>query len=115
MTETCPYCGKQVANTKALGSHIYYMHQANKTTWEPAQVARSKEDQARFDKLFESCAKDMGLAMPKNVEKVEQALREIPPGVSPRLDRYRNVLRCANGKRQLAEEAEKLLGSEDAS
>ena len=30
MAEICPYCKKEVRNTKALGSHIHYAHEAEK-------------------------------------------------------------------------------------
>lgn len=113
MTEKCPYCGKEVANSKALGSHIYYMHQNPKQFPEQVQNPRSKEQQEQFEKLFESCAKDRGLNVPKNLEKVERAIREIPPGVSSRLDEYRNSHRCATGKEELLKEIEELLSPRD--
>jgi hypothetical protein len=53
------------------------------------------------------CASDRGLDVPKDVEKVEQALTEIPAGLSPELDRYRDALSCAFQKEKLLEEVEK--------
>jgi len=47
------------------------------------------------------------------VEKVERAIREIPEGLSPTLDQYRDVFKCALGKEELLKEIEAMLGEED--
>jgi len=43
------------------------------------------------------------------VDKIEQALTEIPEGVSPTLDRYRSAYKCAIGKEKFLKEVEEEL------
>ena len=109
MPETCPYCGKEFANTKALGSHIHYMHRDVS-----APEGRSEEDEKRFRQLLDSCMSESGLRRPRQVERIEQAIAHIPEGVSAALDRYRNVFRCAFGKEKLLREIEELLDESNA-
>lgn len=110
MPEICPQCGKEFANSKALGSHIHYVH--TKRTWVDAvkQQERSNSDKKIFQNLLDSCLSDTDLPKISDMEQVEKAIVEIPPGVSPTLDKYRNVFRCAHGKEQLLKKVEKLLG-----
>lgn len=108
MTEKCPYCGNEFSNTKALGSHIHYVH-----SMIHAQKTRSEVEEQRFQRLLSGCLSDKGLRKPRQVEKVERAIREIPEGLSPTLDQYRDVFKCALGKEELLKEIEAMLGEED--
>jgi len=114
MGETCPYCGKEFVNTKALGSHIHYMHDTKSPNSDYVQVERSEADQRRFRFLLENCLSGRGLRVPPRLEKIERALTEIPPGVSPALDRYRNGFACARSKEELLKDVEELLQQEEA-
>ena len=104
MTETCQYCGKVFKNTKALGSHIHYTH--NNVCVQPE---RSEKDEECFRRLLESCLSEKGLPRPRRLDKIEQAICEIPEGVSPAVDQYREALRCALRKEKLVKEFEELL------
>jgi len=109
MTEKCPYCGNDFANSKALGSHIHYVHSSVH-----AEKGRSEADEERFRSLLNSCLSDRGLRRPRHVGKIEKAIAEIPEGVSPALDQYRNAFECAPGKEKLLEEVEELLKDEES-
>ena len=111
MSEKCPYCGKVVENTKALGSHIHYAHE--KESWASANQNRSESDKERFQKLLDSCLTDRGLRKPRQVDKVEQAIKEIPEGVSSTIDEYRQAYRCAVTKEELVKEFEEELRREE--
>jgi hypothetical protein len=116
MSVPCPFCGKDFANTKALGSHLHYMHSTCEceTNPEDARRERSEPEERRLTALFEACASDRGLKVPKNIEKVKEALEEIPRGLSPELDRYREAYSCALRKEKLVNEAEKVIREKDA-
>lgn len=109
MTEKCPYCGNDFANSKALDSHIHYVHSSVH-----AEKGRSEADEERFRSLLNSCLSDRGLRRPRHVGKIEKAIAEIPEGVSPALDQYRNAFECAPGKEKLLEEVEELLKDEES-
>jgi len=109
MTEKCPYCSKEFTNTKALGSHIHYTH--NNIC---VQERRSEIDEERFRRLLDSCLSEKGLPRPRHVDKIEQAICEIPEGVSPAIDRYREALECALRKEKLVKEFEELLREPNA-
>ena len=104
MSVTCPYCKGEFANTKALGSHIRYAHEAE--TWARMSEERSEAEKQRFGKLLESCISDSGLRRPRQVDKIEQAVTQIPEGVSPIIDEYRQAYRCAVTKEKLVKEVE---------
>jgi len=108
MPEKCPYCGKEVENTKALGSHIHYMHSNIYV-----QEGRSEIDEERFQRLLDGCLSDRGLRRPRATGKIEEAITQIPPGVSPTLDKYRDAFKCALGKEELLGEVEKLIQEEE--
>ena len=113
MTEICQFCGKQCANTKALGSHIHYMHGTKAAGGDTPRV-RSDSETERFGRLLGSCLSERDLPRPREIQKIEQAITEIPPGVSPDLDKYRNAFECALGKERLVEEVEEMLREEKA-
>ena len=104
MTEKCPHCGKGFANTKALGSHIHYVHEAE--GWTDMSEKRSETEKERFQKLLDSCLSDTDLRRPRQVDKIEHAFTEIPEGVSPTIDLYRKAYRCAVSKEKLVKEVE---------
>ena len=104
MPEKCPYCGRNFENTRALGSHIHYMH--NNIS---VKESRSEAEQERFLHLLNSCLSDRDLSRPRSVDKIEQAILEIPKGVSPTLDKYRDAFKCATAKEQLLKEVEEEL------
>ena len=108
MPEKCPHCGKEFANSRALGSHIHYVHDNI-----DMEQSRSDEERERFQKLFGSCLTDRGLRRPRRVEKVERAIVEIPEGVSAALDQYREAYKCAVGKEKLLREIEEELRREE--
>lgn len=110
MPEQCPYCGSTFINTKALGSHIHYIHESE--SWAYTSQNRAENEVERFQKLFDSCLSERDLRRPRQVDKIEQALTEIPEGVSPTLDRYRNAYRCAIGKEKFLKEVEEDLQRE---
>ena len=104
MPEKCQYCGKEFENTKALGSHIHYMHS---NTY--VQEDRSGTEKEQFLHLLNSCLSDRDLSRPRNVDKIEQAIVEIPEGISPTLDKYRDAFKCAITKEKLLKEVEEEL------
>ncbi len=106
MSERCPQCGREFANTKALGSHIHYLHSAASS----AKVrVRNRAETERFSRLLEICLSGSGLALPGSLGKLEKALAEIPEGISPLLDRFRRAYVQALAKETLLLEAEHLL------
>lgn len=107
MTEKCPHCGKAFGNTKALGSHIHYVHEAE--SWAHMSQNRAESEKEKFEKLLDSCISDTGLRRPRQIDKVEQAITEIPEGVSSTLDQYREAYRCAISKEKLLKEIEQEL------
>lgn len=109
MTEKCPYCGKEFTNTRALGSHVHYTHERDSQPPKSAPSSRTEQERERLRSLLEGCLRGTALRVPKSIEKVEQAISEIPPGVSPVLDQYRNGFSCALSKEKLLSEVEKLL------
>lgn len=113
MTETCPYCGNQYKNTKALGSHIHYMHKTRNPTEIYAAEERSESDIKRFQLLYKSCLSDSNLPMLSNIEKVEQAMSEIPKGISPILDNYRKAFKCALIKEELLNDFEGMVQEDE--
>lgn len=104
MTETCQICGKEFENTKALGSHIHYMHNNIYV-----QKDRSRTEKEQFLHLLNGCLSDRDLSRPRNVDKIEQGIVEIPEGVSPTLDKYRDAFKCAITKEKLLREVEEEL------
>ena len=108
MSETCPYCGRSdFANTKALGSHIHYVHKNE--SWASMSQNRSENDTERFEKLLDSCLSARDLRKPRQLDKTERAIIEIPEGVSPILDKYREAFRCATAKEELLKKVEEEL------
>ena len=110
MPERCPYCGGEFANTKALGSHIHYVHETD--TWARTSQDRSDSERQRFQKLLDSCITDRGLPKLRQVDKIEQAVTEVPEGISPAIDGYREAYRCAINKEKLVKEIEEDLARE---
>lgn len=96
MPEKCPHCGKEFTNTRALGSHIHYVHDNI-----DMERSRSEEERESFQRLLGSCLKESGLGKPRNVEKVEQAIMEIPEGINSDLDQYREAYKCAIRKEKI--------------
>ena len=113
MPEMCPHCGKEFANTKALGSHLHYMHESNRSTFSSVQGGRSESEKERFRSLLERCLSGTGLKVPRGLEKIERALTEIPQGISPVLDQYRDAFTRALDKEKLLKEVEELLRQEE--
>lgn len=109
MTETCKSCGKEFENTKALGSHIHYVHDNIY-----AKKDRSGTEKEQFLHLLNGCLSDRDLRKPKNVDKIEQAIVEIPEGISPMLDKYRGAFKCAINKEKLVKEVEELIQEEES-
>jgi hypothetical protein len=109
MSEMCPYCGKEFANTKALGSHLHYRHKSSRVSFNSALAGRTASEKKRFHYLLERCLLDAGLKLPDNIERIELALVEIPRGISPLLDQYRDPFNRAFGKEKLLKEVEDLL------
>ncbi len=70
MSEKCLYCGKVVQNTRALGSHIHYVHAAE--SWTYISQNRSENEKGRFRKLLDSCLSQRGLRKPHRVDKLER-------------------------------------------
>ena len=113
MSETCPYCGRSdFANTKALGSHIHYVHENE--SWASISQNRSETEKERFQKLFCSSLPDKNLRCPRQLDKIEQAISEIPEGVSYTVDQYREAYRRATRKEKLLREIEEDLQSESS-
>ena len=106
MSEKCPYCGGDFENTKALGSHIHYMHNNIYV-----QKDRSGTEKEQFLHLLNGCLSDRDLRKPKNVDKIEQAIVEIPEGISPMLDKYRGAFKCAINKEKLVNRFMEQFGS----
>lgn len=107
MSEKCSYCGREFSNTKALGSHIHYVHEME--SWVKISQNRSVSENERFQKLLDSCLSERELPKPRQVDKMEQAITEIPEGVSPTVDQYREAYRCAIGKEKFVKEFEEEL------
>ena len=112
MPEMCSRCGKQFANTKALGSHLHYRHEHTGGNSSSALADGSASEKRRFRSLLERCLFDAGLKLPQSIEKFELALTEIPRGISPALDQYRDAFNHALGKERLLREVEELLQQE---
>ncbi len=113
MAEMCPHCGKEFANTKALGSHLHYRHDSSRATSSYAPGGRSASEKKRFRSLLERCLFGTGLKLPQGIEKIELALADIPRGISPVLDQYRDAFTRALGKEKLLKEVEELLRQEE--
>ena len=113
MTVQCPRCGKDFENTKALGSHIHYVHENENLV--SASQNRSENEKERFGILLKSCLTDKDLPKLRNVDKIEQAIVEIPEGVSSMIDQYRDAYRCAVSKEKLIKEIEEELIRESSS
>ena len=113
MPEICPYCGKEFANTKALGSHLHYRHEGNRLSSSFEVGSRSESEIKRFRSLLERCLFDTGLKLPQDIEKIELALTEIPRGISPELDKYRDAFARALNKEKLLKEVEEILRREE--
>jgi hypothetical protein len=111
MPERCPYCGGEFANTKALGSHIHYMHETE--SWANTSQSRSENDKERFQKLLDSCLSARELRRPRQFDRMEQAIKEIPEGVSPTIDQYRKAYRCAIEKEKFVKEFEEEIMQEE--
>lgn len=109
MPEKCTYCGKEFANTKALGSHIHYLHETNSWPGDYILKDRSERDKERFQNLLGSCLEERDLPKLRETEKIEEAIVEIPPGVSNTLDKYRKAFQCARTKEELLKHVEKLI------
>ena len=105
MSEECLHCGSRFANTRALGSHIHYMHSNIYK-----QEYRSEVDQEHFRRLLVYCCSEAGLVKPNDVPKLERALTEIPEGIWLCLDRYREPYNSALDKLKLLKEVEKIIG-----
>ena len=104
MPEKCPYCEGEFANTRALGSHIRYVHEGE--SWKNLGQKRSESDKEKFYKLVDSCLSERGLPKPRQADRLEQLVTEIPEGVSDTIDQYREALRCAIRKEKLVREFE---------
>ncbi len=113
MSEKCSYCGREFSNSKALGSHVHYVHEME--SWVNISQNRSESEKGRFQKLFDSCLSERDLPKPRQLDKVEQAITEIPEGASPTIDRYREAYRCAVGKERFVKEVEEELLQEPKS
>lgn len=105
MSEKCPYCGKFLENTRALGSHIHYNHETQ--SWASLSQKRSENEKEQFKKLLDGCLTDRGLPKSRRMDNVEEVVTEIPEGVSDTIDHYREALRCAIRKEKLVKEFEK--------
>jgi len=112
MPEKCPHCGREFINTKALGSHIHYVHENE--SWASITQNRSESEKERFQKLFCSSLPDKNLRCPRKLDKIEQAISEIPEGVSDTVDRYREAYRRATRKEELLKEIEEDLQREES-
>ena len=113
MKEKCPFCGQEFTNTKALGSHIHYIHETE--SWVSTSQNRSEDEKERFQKLLDSCIVQRGLPRPRRMDRVEQAVTQIPEGVSPDIDGYREAYRCAIENEKLVKEFEEDLRGEASS
>jgi hypothetical protein len=63
--------------------------------------------------LLEKCLFNTGLKMPQDIEKIKLALTEIPHGISPVLDKYRDAFTRALQKEKLLREVEEILRREE--
>jgi hypothetical protein len=70
---------------------------------------RSESEKVTFQKLLNSCISERDMGKPQQVDKIEQAITEIPEGISTVLDEYREAYRCAVGKERLLKDIEKKL------
>jgi len=113
MPEKCTYCGKIFENTKALGSHVHYFHE--KETWASAAQSRSGSEKERFEKLLDGCLADRNLRKPRQLEKLEEVMNEIPEGISPTIDKYRQAYRCAITREELVKKFEEEVQREEES
>jgi len=104
MGEKCPYCQREFANRMALGSHIHYVHEAD--SWANISQNRSESEKEKFQRIVDSCLSERGLPKPRQADKLEQVVTEIPEGVSDTIDQYREALRCAIRKEKLVKEFE---------
>lgn len=104
MPEKCPYCGKEFGNTKALGSHMHYSHEKEK--WNSTAESRSGTDKQRFERLLDGCLADRDLRKPRQLDKLEEVINEIPEGISKTIDAYRDAYRCALTKEELVKKFE---------
>jgi len=110
VTEKCPFCSQEFINTKALGSHIHYIHENE--SWVSMSQNRSESEKGRFQKLLDSCIVQRGLPKPRRMDIVEQAVTQIPDGVSPDIDQYREAYKCAIQNEKLVKEFEEDLRGE---
>lgn len=110
MPEKCQYCGKEFENTKALGSHVHYVHENE--SWVSMSQKRSESEKERFQKLFCDSLPDKNLRCPRQLDTIEQAISEIPEGYSYTLDQYREAYRSATRKEKLLREIEEDLQRE---
>ncbi len=110
MTEKCPFCSQEFANSKALGSHIHYTHETE--SWLSMSQNRSEDDKEQFQKLLKSCITQQGLPIPRQTDNVEKGVTQIPEGVSPTIDQYRPAYRCAVEKEKLVKKIEEDLRGE---
>jgi hypothetical protein len=113
MSEMCPHCGKEFANTKALGSHLHYRHNSNRANTGSSSAVRNASEKKRFRSLLERCLLGTGLRLPEDIERIELALAEVPHGISPLLDQYRDAYNRALDKEKLLKEVEELLRQEE--
>lgn len=113
MPEICHYCGKGFANTKAFDSHLRYRHRSNTPALPFAVGRRSASELKRLRSLLKKCLSKTGLKMPKDIEKIEVALTEIPPGISSLLNKYCDAFTCALNKEILLKEVEEILRLEE--
>jgi len=107
MSEKCSYCGREFTNSKALGSHIHYVHEME--SWGNLSQNRAGSEKERFQKLLDSCLSERDLSKPRQLDKMEQAITEIPEGISSTIDQYREAYRCAIGKEKFVKEVEEEL------
>ena len=114
MSVKCGICGKTLENSRALGSHMHYMHENQNPVQIYASQDRTDDDKKRFQRLFKSCIADRNLSMPSSMDKVEQTMSEIPKGISPTLDRYRDAFKCALNKEKILNEFESMILEEEA-
>jgi len=78
------------------------------------QAGRSENEKRQFRSLLERCLLDTGLKLPQGIERIELALAEIPRGISPGLDKYRDAFDRAVRKEKLLREVEELLRQQDS-
>jgi hypothetical protein len=66
-----------------------------------ATQKRTGQEKARFEKILESCLLEQGLPKPRKLDRVQEVVRQIPKGVSPTIDKYRQALDCAQSKEEM--------------